>query len=162
MHENESIRAYETTVILQPTMDDAGIEQEVASIKSHVESTEGEVVRSDIWGRRKLAYQIGRFREGVYVFFLFNGTPATVAEVERRYQINENVIRYLTVRAEGPIDATTPIGLSDGMDPDDLGRGRGDRRGDRPFRPRRRFDRDDDGPGDDRDRRDDRDDRDDD
>lgn len=154
MHEYEVIRTYETTVILDPALDDAAIEQQVETIKSWIAADEDELIRADIWGRRRLAYPIGRWREGVYTFFVFKGKATAVAELARRFQITESIVRHLTVRTEGPVDATTQIGLSDAMDGDSRGRGRGgDRRGDRPFRARRRPDHDERGRDDDDDDR---------
>ena len=143
MQAHEAIRTYETTVILDPTLDDSGVEQHVETIKSWIQAEEDELIRADIWGRRRLAYPIGRSREGIYTFFVFKGKAATVTELARRFQIDEAIVRHLTVRAARDIDESTQIGLSDAMDGDPRGRGRGDRRGDRPFRSRRR-DRDDD------------------
>jgi small subunit ribosomal protein S6 len=131
-------------VILDPTLDDSGIEQHVETIKSWIQDEEDEVIRADIWGRRRLAYPIGRCREGVFTFFVHKGKATTVTELARRFQIDEGILRHLTVRADRDIDESTQIGLSDAMDGDSRGRGRGDRRGgDRPFRSRRRDDGDD-------------------
>jgi small subunit ribosomal protein S6 len=123
LSENQAARTYESTVILSPTLDDAGIEQHVEMVKSWIVASEGEVVRADVWGRRRLAYRIDGHREGVYTFFVFNGTVTVVTELARRYEIEEGVIRYLTVRADQPIDETTEIGLKDYMDSDDRRRG---------------------------------------
>ena len=58
------------------------------------------MVRDETWGRRKLAYPIGRKRDGYYHHFQVNAVPATIAETERRLKLSDQVLRHLAVRAD--------------------------------------------------------------
>jgi len=60
----------------------------------------GKITKIDNWGRRKLAYRIGKFDEGLYTFVYFEGAGKEIAEVERRLRVTDSVIRYLTVRTD--------------------------------------------------------------
>jgi small subunit ribosomal protein S6 len=58
----------------------------------------GEVTKSDVMGKRRLAYEINKLRDGHFVLVHFNGTPAVVAELERVMKISDEIIRYLIVK----------------------------------------------------------------
>jgi small subunit ribosomal protein S6 len=111
-----------------------------------VESQEGKVTKVESWGLRNLAYKIAKNRKAHYVLLNIDAPPGTVAELERQTAINEDIIRYMTVRVDGLEEGPSVI-----MRKSDRGE-RGDRgdRGDRgPRGPR--GDRDDRGPRRDRD-----------
>src|SRR5690606_32421480 len=57
----------------------------------------GEIVRSEIWGRRKMAYEVKRFSEGNYILLRFTAPPDFVAKLESTFKLNESIIRYLVV-----------------------------------------------------------------
>ena len=99
-----SARTYETTFIMRPALSDLEVDEMVASVKRLLEENGCEVLKADLWGRRKLAYQIGRDYDGVYAFMVFRGPAEAVPVLERQFQINENVLRYLTVRCEVPVE----------------------------------------------------------
>ncbi len=98
-------RQYELVYIVSP---DAS-EQEVTDLHAQVESIigriGGELVKSENWGRRKLAYEIGPHKEGVYVLELINGSGELMKELERRLRVNERVLRYLVVRVDEELRA---------------------------------------------------------
>jgi small subunit ribosomal protein S6 len=86
-------------IVLDPNLDEAA----VATAKNRVESVisqRGEVKRVDDWGRRRLAYPIGRHRDGIYVLVRFQAKPEDAHDVERALKLMESVIRYLVVRIE--------------------------------------------------------------
>lgn len=62
-------------------------------------SNGGEIIKHDVMGKRRLAYEIEKFRDGVYVLVHFNATPEIVAEIDRVMRITDEVLRYLIVRA---------------------------------------------------------------
>lgn len=97
-------RTYETTVILQPNLNDLEVEEQVNAIKALIEEHADEILTVDLWGRRRLAYPIRRFQEGVYVFFQYHSDPSVLPELNRYFRITENVIRHLTVRVEGKLE----------------------------------------------------------
>jgi small subunit ribosomal protein S6 len=105
-----------------------------------VESQEGKVTKVESWGLRNLAYKIAKNRKAHYVLLNIDAPPGTVAELERQTAINEDIIRYMTVRVDGLEEGPSVI-----MRKSDRGE-RGDRG---PRGPR--GDRDDRGPRRDRD-----------
>ncbi len=99
-----SAKTYETTFIMRPALSDLEVDEMVASVKQLLEENGCEVLKADLWGRRKLAYRIGRDYDGVYAFMVFRGPKEAVPVLERQFQINENALRYLTVRCEVPVE----------------------------------------------------------
>ena len=91
-------RCYETVVVFTPELSDQDLESQINWVKDLIEKNEGQVLKVDVWGKRKLAYEIEKKKEGYYVLFLFWGSPNTVENIERQYRINHNVIRYLSVK----------------------------------------------------------------
>jgi small subunit ribosomal protein S6 len=94
------VRQYELVYILSPD----ATEQDVADLHSQVEAIiaryEGELVRTENWGRRKLAFRIGKHREGTYVLEVFKGTGELTKELDRRLKVIDSVIRHLCVRVD--------------------------------------------------------------
>jgi small subunit ribosomal protein S6 len=93
-------RQYEVIYILAPT----ATEQETADVQAQVESAAqrfgGAIEKTDSWGRRKLAYEIGRHKEGTYILHVVNGSGEMIKEIERRLRVFDYVIRYLAVRID--------------------------------------------------------------
>jgi small subunit ribosomal protein S6 len=94
------MRDYELMVILDPNLDEAGVEAESERVRSLVTARGGEVVSFEPWGRRRLAYPIKRFRDGYYAVVRFKMTPEESDALERALKLAESVIRHLIVRPE--------------------------------------------------------------
>lgn len=94
------VRNYETTFILRPDLEEETREALIERIKNIVTDNNGEIVEVDIWGDRKLAYEINDFRSGYYIVMNFKGEADLVNELERNFKIVDNVLRYLIVRKE--------------------------------------------------------------
>ncbi len=92
------LRCYETVVVFVPELEEKELEEQVQWVRSLIEKNGGQIVKEENWGKRKLAYEIEKRKEGYYYLFLFKGPADLVEELERNYRINHNVIRYLTVR----------------------------------------------------------------
>jgi small subunit ribosomal protein S6 len=88
-------------VVLDPNLDDAAIEALNTRIQNMVTQRGGTIDNVEAWGRKRLAYPIGRFRDGVYILSRFQLPPNGAAEIERALKLTESVIRHLLVRAEG-------------------------------------------------------------
>jgi small subunit ribosomal protein S6 len=93
-------RQYELVYILSPD----ATEQEITDLHTQVESIiaryQGELVKTENWGRRKLAFRIGKHREGTYVLEVFKGTGELTKELDRRLKVIDSVIRHLCVRVD--------------------------------------------------------------
>jgi len=96
------MREYESIFVLNPDVSDAQVDVEVEKIREFVSSKKGEITEIQKWGRRKLAYEIGKNREGNYTLIRFQSDSIVPQELERRYRLNKNMIRYLTVLYEKP------------------------------------------------------------
>jgi small subunit ribosomal protein S6 len=91
------LRQYETGFVLSPTLSEEETTQFVQQMAEIVAQKKGRMVKQDVWGKRRLAFPIKRFQEGVYVFFTFDGPGDVAAELERRFKQTDAVIRFMTV-----------------------------------------------------------------
>ncbi|MCX6538057.1 MAG: 30S ribosomal protein S6 [Acidobacteria bacterium] len=93
-------RLYELIYIVSPDATEQTITELHTQVESIVTRLQGEMVRTENWGRRRLAYRIGKHREGTYVLEVFNGTGELTKELDRRLKVTDNVIRHLLVRVD--------------------------------------------------------------
>lgn len=93
-------RVYEVMYIAQPETANDDIAKLNEGIQKLIEGEGGSVVKIDDIGRRKLAYEIKRKREGYYVLFEIEGSGKEIAELERRFRVNDAIMRYITVRVD--------------------------------------------------------------
>jgi small subunit ribosomal protein S6 len=91
------VSKYETTFILEPGLDDGRVGEEIERVSQWIKDLGGEVIEVQRWGKKRLAYEIGRKRDGIYTLLLYQGPGAMVKEIERRLRLNESVMRVLTV-----------------------------------------------------------------
>ncbi|WP_274654917.1 30S ribosomal protein S6 [Paenibacillus humicola] len=91
------MRKYEVMYIIRPDVEQEAV-QAVTEKFQGIISNGGEITKHDVMGKRRLAYEINKFRDGVYVLVQFNATPEVVAELDRVMKITDEVIRYLVVK----------------------------------------------------------------
>ncbi len=91
---------YELAVVVNAKLEDEDRAATIEKVKEYITRFGGTVTEVDEWGKRKLAYEIQKMREGFYYFVRFEADAACPAEVEKRVRIMENVIRYLCVRQD--------------------------------------------------------------
>ncbi len=95
-----ALRTYELVYIVNPE----ATEEQVAAVHEQVEQIaqrlQGVLVKTDNWGRRKLAYEIGHHKEGVYVLEVLEGGGELMKELDRRLKVTDQVIRHLIVRVD--------------------------------------------------------------
>ena len=89
---------YEVLYVIDGTLSDETIKEQVAKFTDLVTANGGEIVQVDEWGKRRLAYQINYKSEGYYVLMNFKSEPDFPAELERNFGINEAIIRYMVER----------------------------------------------------------------
>ena len=97
-------REYETIYILRSDVDGDSAEKVQARVAEAVEREQGKLVKVEAWGRRKLAYPVGKQRKGVYVYVKYVGGGGLVAEVERNLKLQETVMKYMTVQTNDEVD----------------------------------------------------------
>jgi small subunit ribosomal protein S6 len=96
------VRSYEVIFILDPALGDDGVEAAAAAAKATLAKSGGEVVEIQKWGKKRLAYDIKKRREGHYVYLRVQAPGKAVAELERHLKIAEPVLKYLTVLVQAP------------------------------------------------------------
>ncbi|MFE3441592.1 30S ribosomal protein S6 [Nocardia sp. NPDC059180] len=92
------MRQYEVMVILDPSLDERTVGPNLENMLSVVRTEGGKVDKVDIWGRRRLAYEISKQAEGIYAVVDLTAEPATVSELDRQLGLNESVLRTKVLR----------------------------------------------------------------
>ena len=92
------MRRYETIFILRPSLSEEEINTVVDNALAIITEGNGQIVELDRWGMRKLAYPIKKEIQGFYVFCDYSGAPESVAEMERKFRIDDSVLRYMTIK----------------------------------------------------------------
>ena len=92
------MRQYELMVILDPELDDRTVAPQLDKFLTVVTKDKGYVDNIDIWGRRRLAYDIQKKAEGIYAVVNFSSEPATAKELDRQLGLNESVLRTKLLR----------------------------------------------------------------
>lgn len=92
------MRRYELIFILRPSIGEEEINKVVDYSQTIISDEGGSIIDLNKWGMKKLAYPIKKEIQGYYVFCDYAGTPAAVAEIERRFRIDDSVLKYLTIK----------------------------------------------------------------
>jgi small subunit ribosomal protein S6 len=96
------LRDYEILYIVRPELDDEQLQQAIATVDKLIANLDGVVQKTDVWGRRRLAYEVRHLREGQYVLTDFQIDPSRVPEMEATLKISDTVFRHLVVRKPEP------------------------------------------------------------
>jgi small subunit ribosomal protein S6 len=93
-------RTYELMFIVRPDMTDEDLEKLISTLQAAVSSAGGSIKNVEKMGKRRLAYTVRKFHEGVYILLTVEGGGAVMHELERRLRVTEQVIKFLTVRID--------------------------------------------------------------
>ncbi len=99
-------RYYELTFIIKPDVDDAGATALMQRVSEFITAEGGKILKSTSWGMRRLMYPIRKFRDGRYVFNVLELEPHSIARIESRLKLTEDIIRFLLIRADDDLDVT--------------------------------------------------------
>lgn len=99
------MRLYETTFITDAQYSESEIETEIKKVEELITSNGGEIIETQRWGIRRLAYEIKHKRQGVYTHFLYRALPNMPPLIENAFKLNERVMRFLTVVSEIDLEA---------------------------------------------------------
>lgn len=88
---------YETTFILEPGLDENRVNEEIERVSQWIRDLGGEVLEVQRWGKRRLAYEINKKRDGIYTLILHSSPGPVIKEIERRMSLNESYMRVLSV-----------------------------------------------------------------
>jgi small subunit ribosomal protein S6 len=114
------MRRYELMLVLRPDTPDEQVQALLDRATRQIAAAGGQIVKVSPWGRRRLAYPIGQYREGSYFLVLFDAPATAVLELERSLNITEEVMRHLVTRVERPSARRQQSDSPDGMDIDDV------------------------------------------
>lgn len=94
------MRAYEVMVILDPNLEERTVAPSLDTYLNVVRQDGGTVDEVEVWGRRRLAYEIDKFSEGIYAVITLQAEPAAVKELDRQLGLNESVLRTKVIRPD--------------------------------------------------------------
>ena len=98
--EDEQLRDYELVLVLSPETTEEGLETSVAKVSQFITERDGIVSVVEQWGKRRLAYPLKHFMEGIYVLSRFQLKPRFTRELEANLQISEEILRHLLIRSD--------------------------------------------------------------
>ena len=93
-------RTYEVVFIVDPGVGDDEVMRLSETVQKIITSQGGQIVKTEMMGRRQLAYEINHRRDGTYILLEIEGSGAEIAELERRMRVNDQVLRYMTIRVD--------------------------------------------------------------
>jgi small subunit ribosomal protein S6 len=93
-------RTYEILFIADPNLSEADVDGLTATVQGFVEKEAGKIDKIEKWGKKRLAYDVGRHRDGYYVLLTVLGSNALIKEVERRIKVTDGIIRHISVRVD--------------------------------------------------------------
>ena len=91
---------YETIFILHPSLDEEAIKANIEKFKGVIETNKGVIENIDLWGRRKLAYEIKKVTEGIYVLVTYTAPSELPKELDRIFRISDSVIRHMIINLD--------------------------------------------------------------
>jgi len=91
------LRTYEALYIANPEMEEGDIQTLSQEVEGLVTAGEGTIVRSEIWGKRKLAYLVKKYSEGNYILLRFQAKPDFIHKLEQWFKLNDSIIRYMVL-----------------------------------------------------------------
>jgi small subunit ribosomal protein S6 len=93
-------RTYEVVFIIDPGAGDDEVMRLSESVQKIITGQGGTITKTEVMGRRQLAYEINHKKDGTYVLFEVEGSGAEIAELERRMRVNDQILRYMTIRVD--------------------------------------------------------------
>lgn len=93
---------YETMYILRPDLGDDAVDQAIDKYQTLLKDNGITSIETQHRGKRRLAYEIGKYREGIYIQMNYEGSGEAIAVLERAMRLNDEVVRYLTIKQEAP------------------------------------------------------------
>ena len=112
--------SYETLFIVRPDMEEDDLNKVVGRVEDVVKSNEGVIVESQVWGKKRLAYEVKKYTEGIYVKVNFDAPPTVVEKLQDHFRLNEDVIRDIVVRDERRQTEPAPVEDESGAGAEDV------------------------------------------
>ena len=115
-----SLRLYDVIVIADPRLSEEEVVTLLGRLQASLGGLGGEVVSTENWGKRRLAFELRKQREGIYVLLQVKTDPAVMREYERQLRLNESVLRFMTTRVverRRPVDAGAAVEPAPSLEP---------------------------------------------
>lgn len=116
------MRRYETIFIVKPNVDGDALNAVTERVTGIINDFGGTLVAVDRWGLKKLAYNINKESQGLYIYIEYGSKPDAVVEIERILKIDDRILKYMTVKTQEVFDPNTPVRkaktTTDSLDPD--------------------------------------------
>ncbi len=105
------MRKYETIFVLDPDLEEEQTQSTLEKVKGIITQANGEILKVEDWGKRKLAYEVKKKSKGHYLLIHFSGTPGLLSELERNFRVMDAVIKFQSVRLDErkTISNTPPV-----------------------------------------------------
>ena len=111
---------YESVFIIRQDVSSSDVDKITNDVTKIIIDNGGEVIRTEYWGLRTLAYKIGNNKKGHYVFLGLNTTHSVINEVERKMKLNENIIRFINIRVDAISSESSAILRSKNSENDEI------------------------------------------
>lgn len=124
MPKGGTVAFYESIFIIRPDLTTEQVEQVTKRVEGIIAANGGVILRTELWGRRQLAYMVKKNVKGYYVFNFIEGAGSLIANLEARLKIDEDILKFLNVRVQNAAQTPTPLAPNDerllGVSEDDL------------------------------------------
>ena len=116
---------YETVFIARQDLNEGQVKELAEGYKSHIENEGGTVNKTEFWGLKTLAYKINKNRRGYYVLIESDVAAPAIHEMERTMRLNEDILRFMTLKLEAPTDGPSVMMAGDDRDDRNDAKGKG-------------------------------------
>jgi len=103
------MRKYETIFIMDPDLTEEQSQSTIEKIRGIITQGQGEIIKLEDWGKRKLAYEVKKKPKGHYILMHFSGSPSLLTELERNFRVMDTVIKFQSVRLDETKTLSTEI-----------------------------------------------------
>jgi len=96
----DKLNIYEKIMILDPGLDEKGVEETIQKVKEIITRGGGEILKTEEWGIKKLAYKLNKREKGYYVLLLFKSPPSVIPDLERHARVTEQIVKIMVVKLQ--------------------------------------------------------------
>ncbi|MBF0124045.1 MAG: 30S ribosomal protein S6 [Magnetococcales bacterium] len=111
--QGELMAYYETVYIIRADLTTEQIEQIIARMKDIITANSGQVLKTELWGRRQLAYPVKKNSKGFYVFHVVEGKGQLISNLEERMKLDEDILKFQTIRIASLPQYSSPLAVGD-------------------------------------------------
>jgi len=105
------MKKYETIFILDPDLEEAQAQSAIEKVKGIISQNNGEILKVEDWGKRKLAYQVKKKAKGHYILIHLMGSPTLISELERNFRVMDAVIKFQSVRLDESLTPSSEVSI---------------------------------------------------